>query len=88
MQADALVMLEAGNMDIPLHWVRQGAAVIRCEPTLETGVVEYKNKYIMVVITVTLHALIYRVYRVIVKKRNDMQSATLCNIAFSEIIAD
>uniref|UniRef100_A0A671WMK5 formate--tetrahydrofolate ligase n=1 Tax=Sparus aurata TaxID=8175 RepID=A0A671WMK5_SPAAU len=39
MQADAVVLLGAGNMDVPPTWVRPGAAVIRCEPTLETGTV-------------------------------------------------
>ncbi|KAM8726116.1 monofunctional C1-tetrahydrofolate synthase, mitochondrial [Acanthopagrus schlegelii] len=36
MQADAVVLLGAGKMDVPPTWVRPGAAVIRCEPTLET----------------------------------------------------
>ncbi|TDH00452.1 hypothetical protein EPR50_G00188640 [Perca flavescens] len=36
MQADAVVLLGAGNMDLPPTWVRPGAAVIRCEPTQET----------------------------------------------------
>ncbi|XP_059212785.1 monofunctional C1-tetrahydrofolate synthase, mitochondrial [Centropristis striata] len=31
MQADAVVLLEAGDMDVPPSWVRPGAAVIRCE---------------------------------------------------------
>ncbi|XP_074541952.1 monofunctional C1-tetrahydrofolate synthase, mitochondrial [Halichoeres trimaculatus] len=31
MQADAVVLLEAGDMDVPPAWVRPGAAVIRCE---------------------------------------------------------
>ncbi|XP_041832423.1 monofunctional C1-tetrahydrofolate synthase, mitochondrial [Melanotaenia boesemani] len=33
MQADAVVLLSAGNIDVPPTWVRPGAAVIRCEPT-------------------------------------------------------
>eukprot|EP00064_Thunnus_orientalis_P016613 superscaffoldBa00003332_g16680 len=37
MQADAVVLLGTENIDIPPTWVRPGAAVIRCEPTLETG---------------------------------------------------
>lgn len=49
MQADAVVLLGAGNTDVPPTWVRPGAAVIRCEPTLETGIV--------MVITIILHAL-------------------------------
>ncbi|XP_034382908.1 monofunctional C1-tetrahydrofolate synthase, mitochondrial isoform X1 [Cyclopterus lumpus] len=36
MQADAVVLLGAKNMDFPHTWVRPGAAVICCEPTLET----------------------------------------------------
>ncbi|KAM9703548.1 monofunctional C1-tetrahydrofolate synthase, mitochondrial isoform 1-T2 [Menidia menidia] len=35
MQADAVVLLGAGNMDIPPTWVRPGAAIIRCEPTVQ-----------------------------------------------------
>ncbi|XP_034555337.1 monofunctional C1-tetrahydrofolate synthase, mitochondrial isoform X1 [Notolabrus celidotus] len=31
MQADAVVLLGAGNVDVPPAWVRPGAAVIRCE---------------------------------------------------------
>lgn len=49
MQADAVVVLEAGNMDIPSSWVRPGAAVICCEPSLDTGVVKiyviYRGTY-------------------------------------------
>lgn len=41
MQADAVVLLGPGNMDVPPTWVRPGAVVIRCEPTLETGIVQY-----------------------------------------------
>ncbi|XP_072218638.1 monofunctional C1-tetrahydrofolate synthase, mitochondrial [Leuresthes tenuis] len=33
MQADAVVLLGVGNMDVPPTWVRPGAAIIRCEPT-------------------------------------------------------
>lgn len=36
MQADAVVLLGAGNIDVPPTWVRPGAAVICCEPTMET----------------------------------------------------
>ena len=53
MQADAVVLLGAGNMDVPPTCFRPGAAVIHCEPTLETGIVEY----FVVVITITLHGL-------------------------------
>uniref|UniRef100_A0A8C2ZS97 formate--tetrahydrofolate ligase n=1 Tax=Cyclopterus lumpus TaxID=8103 RepID=A0A8C2ZS97_CYCLU len=50
-QADAVVLLGAKNMDFPHTWVRPGAAVICCEPTLETGSVEY----IVIVIKITLY---------------------------------
>ncbi|KAI3364277.1 hypothetical protein L3Q82_011083 [Scortum barcoo] len=36
MQADAVVLLDEGHMDVSPAWVRSGAAVIRCEPTLDT----------------------------------------------------
>ncbi|XP_070781573.1 monofunctional C1-tetrahydrofolate synthase, mitochondrial [Enoplosus armatus] len=36
MQADAVVLLGAGNVDVPSTWVRPGATVISCEPALET----------------------------------------------------
>uniref|UniRef100_A0A8C2ZUN9 formate--tetrahydrofolate ligase n=1 Tax=Cyclopterus lumpus TaxID=8103 RepID=A0A8C2ZUN9_CYCLU len=49
--ADAVVLLGAKNMDFPHTWVRPGAAVICCEPTLETGSVEY----IVIVIKITLY---------------------------------
>lgn len=39
MQADAVVLFGAGNMEVPPAWVNVGAALIRCEPTLETGIV-------------------------------------------------
>ncbi|XP_053193152.1 monofunctional C1-tetrahydrofolate synthase, mitochondrial [Scomber japonicus] len=35
MEADAVVLLGAENIDIPPTWVKPGAAVIRCEPILE-----------------------------------------------------
>ncbi|XP_068198841.1 monofunctional C1-tetrahydrofolate synthase, mitochondrial isoform X2 [Antennarius striatus] len=35
MQADAVVLFGQGSMDVPPTWLRPGAAVIRCEPTLE-----------------------------------------------------
>uniref|UniRef100_A0A4W6CMZ0 formate--tetrahydrofolate ligase n=1 Tax=Lates calcarifer TaxID=8187 RepID=A0A4W6CMZ0_LATCA len=41
MQADAVVLLGAGNLDIPPTWFRPRAAVIRCEPTLGSGIAEY-----------------------------------------------
>lgn len=53
MQADAVVLLGEGDMDLPPTWVRSGAAVIRCEPTLDTGIVEY----IVIVVAITLHGL-------------------------------
>ncbi|KAM4633069.1 monofunctional C1-tetrahydrofolate synthase, mitochondrial [Polymixia lowei] len=37
MQADAVVLIGAGHMEIPPTWVRAGAAVIHCDPTLTTG---------------------------------------------------
>ncbi|KAM6914932.1 monofunctional C1-tetrahydrofolate synthase, mitochondrial [Xenentodon cancila] len=36
MQADAVVLLGAETMDVPPTWIRPGAAIIRCEPSLET----------------------------------------------------
>ncbi|XP_039980878.1 monofunctional C1-tetrahydrofolate synthase, mitochondrial isoform X2 [Xiphias gladius] len=36
MEADAVVLLGAGNIDVPSTWFRPGTAVIRCEPILET----------------------------------------------------
>ncbi|XP_071776409.2 monofunctional C1-tetrahydrofolate synthase, mitochondrial [Centroberyx gerrardi] len=36
MQADAVVLLGSGHMDLPPTWVRPGAAVIHCDPTLIT----------------------------------------------------
>ena len=50
MEADAVVLFGAGNIDVPPTWFRPGATVIRLEPTLESGIVEY----IVVVITVSL----------------------------------
>uniref|UniRef100_A0A7N8WU87 formate--tetrahydrofolate ligase n=1 Tax=Mastacembelus armatus TaxID=205130 RepID=A0A7N8WU87_9TELE len=41
MEADAVVLLGAEDMDVPPTWFRPGAVVIRCEPTLATGIVEY-----------------------------------------------
>lgn len=38
LQADAVILLEAGNLDVPSSWLKPGAVVIRCEPNLETGV--------------------------------------------------
>lgn len=37
MQADAVVLLGGENIDVPPTWIRPGAAIIRCEPNLETG---------------------------------------------------
>ncbi|XP_035473390.2 monofunctional C1-tetrahydrofolate synthase, mitochondrial isoform X1 [Scophthalmus maximus] len=36
MQADAVVLLGTGNMDVPSTWFRPGTAIIRCEPNMET----------------------------------------------------
>uniref|UniRef100_A0AAQ6ACL9 formate--tetrahydrofolate ligase n=1 Tax=Amphiprion ocellaris TaxID=80972 RepID=A0AAQ6ACL9_AMPOC len=41
MQADAMVLLDGVNVDVPPSWIRPGAAIICCEPTLETGIPEY-----------------------------------------------
>lgn len=38
LQADAVILLEAGSVDVPSSWLKPGAVVIRCEPNLETGV--------------------------------------------------
>uniref|UniRef100_A0A672IBM4 formate--tetrahydrofolate ligase n=1 Tax=Salarias fasciatus TaxID=181472 RepID=A0A672IBM4_SALFA len=40
MQADAVVMLDSGNMDIPSTWLRPRAEIIYCAPTQETGLDE------------------------------------------------
>ncbi|TWW68823.1 Monofunctional C1-tetrahydrofolate synthase, mitochondrial [Takifugu flavidus] len=37
MEADAIVILEAGNMDLPPNWVKPGAVVFSCDPTHNTG---------------------------------------------------
>ncbi|KAG7508947.1 monofunctional C1-tetrahydrofolate synthase, mitochondrial [Solea senegalensis] len=37
MQADAVVLLGAGNMNVPPTWFRPGTGVIRCESMLEPG---------------------------------------------------
>ncbi|XP_040920745.1 monofunctional C1-tetrahydrofolate synthase, mitochondrial isoform X2 [Toxotes jaculatrix] len=44
MQADAVVLLGAGNMDVPPTWFRPGAAVIRCDPNLESDATETSSK--------------------------------------------
>eukprot|EP00066_Takifugu_rubripes_P030372 XP_011619638.1 PREDICTED: monofunctional C1-tetrahydrofolate synthase, mitochondrial-like [Takifugu rubripes] len=36
MEADAIVILEAGNMDLPPNWVKPGAVVFSCDPTHNT----------------------------------------------------
>uniref|UniRef100_A0A8C4DW36 formate--tetrahydrofolate ligase n=1 Tax=Dicentrarchus labrax TaxID=13489 RepID=A0A8C4DW36_DICLA len=59
MQADALVLLGAGTIDVPPSWVRPGAAVIRCQPSLETGIVTYT----VIVITITLHNVVHNCSR-------------------------
>uniref|UniRef100_A0A8C5I4L4 formate--tetrahydrofolate ligase n=1 Tax=Gouania willdenowi TaxID=441366 RepID=A0A8C5I4L4_GOUWI len=37
-QADAVVLLDAGNVDIPPNWGRLGVVMICCETNLETGI--------------------------------------------------
>lgn len=49
MQADAVVLLGAEIVDFPSTWVKPGAAVIRCTPTLESGSV----KCIVIVLEIT-----------------------------------
>lgn len=39
MEADAVVILEAGNMDLPPNWVKPGAVVFSCDPTDKTGTI-------------------------------------------------
>uniref|UniRef100_A0A665WXJ1 formate--tetrahydrofolate ligase n=1 Tax=Echeneis naucrates TaxID=173247 RepID=A0A665WXJ1_ECHNA len=48
MQSDAVVLLGGGNIDILPTCFRPGAAVIHCEPTLESGIAE------LIVITVKI----------------------------------
>lgn len=50
MEADAVVLLGGGNADVPPTWFRPGAAVINCDSTLASGMVDY----IVTVLTVTL----------------------------------
>uniref|UniRef100_A0A8C6KJJ1 formate--tetrahydrofolate ligase n=1 Tax=Nothobranchius furzeri TaxID=105023 RepID=A0A8C6KJJ1_NOTFU len=38
MQADAVVLLGAGNMEVPPTWIRPEALIIHCEPALKPGV--------------------------------------------------
>uniref|UniRef100_A0AAQ4NWT6 formate--tetrahydrofolate ligase n=1 Tax=Gasterosteus aculeatus aculeatus TaxID=481459 RepID=A0AAQ4NWT6_GASAC len=45
MQADAVVLLGAEIVDFPSTWVKPGAAVIRCTPTLESGSVKCINRF-------------------------------------------
>uniref|UniRef100_A0A8C4E2S3 formate--tetrahydrofolate ligase n=1 Tax=Dicentrarchus labrax TaxID=13489 RepID=A0A8C4E2S3_DICLA len=49
----------AGTIDVPPSWVRPGAAVIRCQPSLETGIVTYT----VIVITITLHNVVHNCSR-------------------------
>lgn len=37
MQANAVVLLAAGHMDVPPTWLRPGTAVIHCGSALMTG---------------------------------------------------
>lgn len=41
MQADAVVLLDVGNMNVPPTWIRPGAAIIYCKPALEKGITLY-----------------------------------------------
>uniref|UniRef100_A0A3P8QFT7 formate--tetrahydrofolate ligase n=1 Tax=Astatotilapia calliptera TaxID=8154 RepID=A0A3P8QFT7_ASTCA len=41
MQADAVVLLDVGNMYVPPTWIRPGAAIIYCKPALEKGIALY-----------------------------------------------
>lgn len=40
MEADAVVLLGAEDIDVPPSWFRPGTPVIRCGPTQVTGIVE------------------------------------------------
>uniref|UniRef100_A0A3Q2V8R9 formate--tetrahydrofolate ligase n=1 Tax=Haplochromis burtoni TaxID=8153 RepID=A0A3Q2V8R9_HAPBU len=40
-QADAVVLLDVGNMYVPPTWIRPGAAIIYCKPALEKGIALY-----------------------------------------------
>lgn len=42
MEADAVVILEAGDMDLPPNWVKPGAVVFSCDPTHKTGTVLHR----------------------------------------------
>lgn len=41
MRADAVVILEAGNMTLPPTWFKPGAFVFSCDPTYKTGNIYY-----------------------------------------------
>uniref|UniRef100_A0A3Q4N0K3 formate--tetrahydrofolate ligase n=1 Tax=Neolamprologus brichardi TaxID=32507 RepID=A0A3Q4N0K3_NEOBR len=41
MQADAVVLLDVGNMYVPPTWIRPGAAIIYCKPAPEKGIALY-----------------------------------------------
>uniref|UniRef100_A0A669C8V8 formate--tetrahydrofolate ligase n=1 Tax=Oreochromis niloticus TaxID=8128 RepID=A0A669C8V8_ORENI len=41
MQADAVVLLDVGNMYVPPTWIRPGAAIIYSKPALEKGIALY-----------------------------------------------
>lgn len=51
MRADAVVILEAGNMNLPPTWFKPGAFVFSREPTYKTGIIYYT------VCMFTVHAL-------------------------------
>uniref|UniRef100_A0A3B4ZGV1 formate--tetrahydrofolate ligase n=1 Tax=Stegastes partitus TaxID=144197 RepID=A0A3B4ZGV1_9TELE len=44
MQADAVVLLDGANVEIPPTWIRPGAAIICCEPTLDTDTFGLSSK--------------------------------------------
>lgn len=51
MRADAVIVLEAGNMNLPPAWFKPGAFVFSFDPTYNTGTIYYT------VSMFTVHAL-------------------------------
>lgn len=47
MQADPVVLLEAGNVDVSPSWLKPGAVVISCEPNLGTGLLRVSDILIL-----------------------------------------
>lgn len=41
MQADAVFLLNVGNMDIPPSWARPETVIIHCESASEPGMTDY-----------------------------------------------